>query len=228
MYAINSITDAVVAGTVDSARIVTSAQERAQFFQGMGVLFTTNPVTTASAAWNHWEQLPTEDRLISGAAALVSLPKGATSASVLADIMPVGSAAGHAAPKTMIGAVGDLGKVPNLAAAREVGSVSDFPTGSFSISDWSGYPAGVPRPQGPFRMVEGAEYDAARKAANKANASIRREQGLVGQPVDVHEVQPVKFGGSPTDPANKVVLPRDTHRQQVTPWWNQLQKDLDY
>jgi len=104
LYAINSITDAVVAGTVDSARIVTNAQERAQFFQGMEVLFTTNPVTTASAAWNHWAQLPTEDRLISGAALLVSLPKGVTSASVLADIIPAGSAAGHVAPKAMIGA----------------------------------------------------------------------------------------------------------------------------
>jgi hypothetical protein len=101
------------------------------------------------------------------------------------------------------------------------------PPGSFSISDWSRYPGGVPRPEGPFRLVEGAEYEAARAAANKANATIRREQGLVGQPVDVHEIQPVKFGGSPTDPTNKVILPREIHRQQVTPWWNQLQKDLE-
>lgn len=86
----------------------------------------------------------------------------------------------------------------------------------------------MPRPEGPFRIVEGAEYDAARAAADKANGVIRREQGLVGEPVDVHEIQPVKFGGSPTDPANKVVLPRDVHRQQVTPWWNQLQKSLGY
>ena len=67
------------------------------------------------------------------------------------------------------------------------------------------------------RSHEGAEYDAARSAANAANGTIRREQGLVGQAVDVHEIQPVKFGGSATDPANKVVLPRDVHRQQVTP-----------
>lgn len=76
--------------------------------------------------------------------------------------------------------------------------------------------------------MEGAEYDAARTAANRANAAIRREQGLVGRPVEVHEIQPVKFGGSPTDPANKVILPRDVHRQQITPWWNQMQKDLGY
>lgn len=48
----------------------------------------------------------------------------------------------------------------------------------------------------------------------------------MGQPVDVHEVKPVKFDGSPTDSANKVVLPRDVHRQQVTPWWNPLQRDI--
>ncbi|WP_449126181.1 hypothetical protein [Pseudomonas viridiflava] len=102
----------------------------------------------------------------------------------------------------------------------------DPPDGSFSISDWTGYPAGVPVPQGPFRLLEGTEYNAARNAANKANSALRREQGLVGQPVDVHEINPVKFGGSPTDSANKVILPRDVHRQQVTPWWNQLQRDL--
>lgn len=98
----------------------------------------------------------------------------------------------------------------------------DHPEGSFSISDWTGYPAGVPVPQGPFRLLEGAEYN----AANKANNTLRQEQGLVGQPVDVHEINPVKFDGGPTDSANKVILPRDVHRQQVTPWWNQLQKDL--
>ncbi|WP_256979705.1 filamentous hemagglutinin N-terminal domain-containing protein [Burkholderia sp. AU16741] len=99
-------------------------------------------------------------------------------------------------------------------------------SGSFSIIDWQGYPNGVPMPDGPFQLLEGAEYAAARKAANAANSSIRQDQGLVGQPVDVHEVQPVKFGGSPTDPENKVVIPRDLHRQQVTPWWNRLMKDI--
>ncbi|RQY63461.1 two-partner secretion domain-containing protein [Burkholderia stagnalis] len=99
-------------------------------------------------------------------------------------------------------------------------------SGSFSIVDWNGYPNGVPVPDGPFQLLEGADYAAARKAANAANSSIRQEQGLVGQPVDVHEVQPVKFGGSATDPENKVILPRDLHRQQVTPWWNKLLKDI--
>lgn len=98
--------------------------------------------------------------------------------------------------------------------------------GEFSIVDWSGYPAGVPKPEGPVRLLTGSEYKAARKDANRANATIRKDEGLVGQRVDVHEIKPVKFGGSPTDRSNKVVLPRDLHRKQVTPWWNQLQKNV--
>jgi RHS repeat-associated protein len=109
--------------------------------------------------------------------------------------------------------------------AKEV--AKEVKLGSFSIVDWTGYPAAsVPKPQGPFRLLEGAEYNTARDAANAANGAIRREQGLVGKAVEVHEVHPVKFGGSPTDTANKVVLPRDVHRQQVTPWWNQLKRDI--
>jgi hypothetical protein len=63
-------------------------------------------------------------------------------------------------------------------------------------------------------------------AANSANRAFRQEQGFVNQPVDIHEIQPIKFGGNPTDSANKIVLPRNFHRQQVTPWWNQLLRDL--
>jgi hypothetical protein len=75
-------------------------------------------------------------------------------------------------------------------------------------------------------LVEGVEYENARAAANSANNQIRLQQSLRGKPVDVHEIQPVKFGGSPTDPANKVILDRAIHRQQVTPWWNQLLREL--
>jgi len=103
---------------------------------------------------------------------------------------------------------------------------ADLPSGSFSISDWTGYPALVPKPEGPFRLLESTEYNAARNAADKANRTIRRQQGLVRQSVDVHEINPVKFGGSPIDTSNKIVLPREVHRQQATPWWNQLLKDL--
>ncbi|BAV46433.1 Uncharacterized protein MLTONO_1530 [Mesorhizobium loti] len=103
---------------------------------------------------------------------------------------------------------------------------SELPSGSFSISDWTAYPAMIPKPEGPFRLLEGTEYKAARKAAHKANRVIRRKLGLAGKSVDVHEIKPVKFGGSPTDISNKIILPRDVHRKQVTPWWEQLKKDL--
>ena len=98
--------------------------------------------------------------------------------------------------------------------------------GEFSIVDWNGYPGGVPKPQGPFRLIEGAEYNAARKAANQTNNQIRQTNSLRGQPVDIHEIKPVKFSGSPSDMSNKVILDRTLHRGQITPWWNQLQKDL--
>jgi filamentous hemagglutinin len=109
--------------------------------------------------------------------------------------------------------------------APNAGNVAE---GSFSITEqgWRGYPEGIPRPQGPFRVLEGAEYDAARKAANQANQAIRKADpgSLVGK--EIHEIQPVKFGGSPTDPANKIPLPADIHRQQVTPWWNRFLRSL--
>jgi YD repeat-containing protein len=134
---------------------------------------------------------------------------------------------GHPNTTFSTGPVSSVGP-QKTAEETAVGGAASLPSGSFSISDWSGYPKGLPKPQGPFRIVEGSEYDSARTAANKANAVIRREQGLVGQPVDVHEIHPVKFGGSPTDSANKVILPRDIHRQKVTPWWNQLQRNIGY
>lgn len=35
---------------------------------------------------------------------------------------------------------------------------------------------------------------------------------------DVHEIEPVKFGGSPTDPANKIALTVDEHKQYNAFW----------
>ncbi|MDO5613582.1 MAG: hypothetical protein Q4G14_10130, partial [Paracoccus sp. (in: a-proteobacteria)] len=65
-----------------------------------------------------------------------------------------------------------------------------------------------------------------RRQANNANAQLRR-QGVVPEGYEIHEIVPVKYGGSPTAPANKVYLPRGTHRSEVTSWWNRLQKDLE-
>ncbi|WP_145290336.1 hypothetical protein [Pirellulimonas nuda] len=120
---------------------------------------------------------------------------------------------------------------PSGAGAPQAAEVvaPKHPDDTFSITEqgFRDYPEGVPRPEGPFRLLDGDEYDAARKAANNANRKIRRDQGLVGQKVDVHELKPVKFNGSPTDPANKAILDRDLHRKEVTPWWNRLQNNIE-
>lgn len=189
------------------------------------------------AAVHYRDQNTTEN--VQTALNLASMIPGVGSVAALAsaaidlDAGRYGSAAlGVASAIPFVGAVGSIARTAGRTAdvlldvARVERGAAEIRSGSFSIVDWSGYPASVPMPQGPFRLLEGSEFNAARDAANAANSAIRRQQGLVGMPVDVHEVNPVKFGGSPTDLANKVVLPRDVHRQQVTPWWNQLQRDI--
>jgi hypothetical protein len=106
------------------------------------------------------------------------------------------------------------------------GAPTNLKPGSFSIRDWTGYPSGVPKPKGPFRLLEGAEYDAARKAANEANAALRRADPAKYAGKQIHEIQPVKYGGSPTDPANKIALDPSVHRQ-FNAWWYRLQKSLE-
>ncbi len=104
--------------------------------------------------------------------------------------------------------------------ANTANQASKLPEGSFSISDWNGYPQGLPKPEGPFRLVEGGEYDAARDAANQANRAIHEaDPTLAGK--QIHEIQPVKFGGSPTSPGNKVALTPQQHAPATT-WWNRL------
>jgi RHS repeat-associated protein len=101
-------------------------------------------------------------------------------------------------------------------------------TGEFSIIDWTGYPAGLPRPSGPFRILPASEYAEALAAKNAANGAIRRQLPLWSSAeLDWHEIQPVKFGGSPTDLSNKIPILRNLHQQQVTPWWNALQGRIE-
>jgi hypothetical protein len=100
------------------------------------------------------------------------------------------------------------------------------PDGSFSVVDWSNYPTYLPQPTGPFRLLSDSEYWAARSAADKANRALRSANPLAYKDMDIHEIHPFKFGGSPTDPANKIVLPRHDHRR-VTAWWRQLQLSIE-
>lgn len=96
--------------------------------------------------------------------------------------------------------------------------------GSFSIVDWKGYPSSIPRPAGPFRLLEGAEYSAARAEANAANRALHAADESLGG-WQLHEIQPVKFGGDPVGLGNKMPLPAGAH-SEVTNWWNALLRDL--
>lgn len=98
--------------------------------------------------------------------------------------------------------------------------VEDQPD-SFEITDWSGYPDG-PKPEGPFRILEGEEYKNARAFADQTNRDLHKDTpGLKG--LNIHEVHPVKFGGSPTDLDNKIFLTPQEHARYTT-WWNNLLK----
>lgn len=115
------------------------------------------------------------------------------------------------------------GKAGEVVAEEGAAATLD---GSFSITElgWQGYPKGIPRPRGPFRLLQGAEYAAARAAANDANKILSKELGLTGKSVDIHELTPVKFGGSPTKIANKIFIERTLHQSVVTPFWNKIMR----
>ncbi|RAW00574.1 DUF6443 domain-containing protein [Pseudochryseolinea flava] len=103
------------------------------------------------------------------------------------------------------------------------GNVDNFPNGSFSVSDWTGYPSGAIRPSGPFRLLEGAEYSSARKLANSTNAALHKANNELLRGLQIHEIHPVKFGGSPTDLSNKIFLTPAQHLQ-YTNFWNSLMR----
>jgi hypothetical protein len=107
---------------------------------------------------------------------------------------------------------------------QEIGLGEDVEEGSFSVLNWDGYPENAPRPQGPFILLEGDEYSAARRAANAMNTAMHRaDPGLNG--LEIHELQPIKFNGSPTSLTNKIFLTRKQHAQ-FTKFWNNLQRSI--
>jgi filamentous hemagglutinin len=93
-------------------------------------------------------------------------------------------------------------------------------------SMWADFPAGAPRPTGPINLIEGEALVAARAAAKKINGKLSRGFKLGPAGVDIHEIVPLKFGGSPTDLANKVGLHESVH-SRVTTWFGRLQRLLE-
>jgi hypothetical protein len=73
---------------------------------------------------------------------------------------------------------------------------------------------------GPFRLLEGSEYDAARKLANETILSLRRSNPDMFKGLQIHEIHPVKFGGSPTE------LSTPSAHAQYTNFWNALMRGI--
>jgi hypothetical protein len=76
---------------------------------------------------------------------------------------------------------------------------------------------------GAFRLLEGAEYTAARNLANSTNAVMRRANPEMFKGLQIHEIHPIKFGGSPTDLSNKIFLTPSQHAE-YTNFWNALMR----
>jgi RHS repeat-associated protein len=124
----------------------------------------------------------------------------------------------------------DLGE--GLAFAAFSGGIIGMVTGGIGYKlhewmgnpkiDWSSYPQNpkVPKPKGPIRVIEGAEYEIARAQANAANRALHRANPSL-QGLHIHEIKPVKFGGNPVDIVNKVPLTPAEH-MEFTKWWNNL------
>lgn len=138
------------------------------------------------------------------------------------DFNTAGNLAGGILAGRLRGGKGGKGKNSKKNNSREDG---ELPEGSFNMANWDGYPSGVAKPSGTLRLLEGAEYDAARKAANAANTALRRADPAKYKGKQIHEIKPVKFGGSPTDPANKVALTPKEHAQ-YTAFWNRLMRQI--
>ncbi|WP_300304566.1 hypothetical protein [Anaerosolibacter sp.] len=61
-------------------------------------------------------------------------------------------------------------------------------------------------------------YSKAKKSCNLANRELRKNNETL-KGLQIHEIEPVKLGGNPTDISNKTFLPRDRHAKVVV-WWN--------
>lgn len=94
--------------------------------------------------------------------------------------------------------------------------------------DWSDYPSHiVPKPKGSLQFLDGAEYNEALRLKNLENSKLRKGDPIAYKGFDIHEIQPVKFGGSPIDITNKLKVPTPLHQKYVTPWWNRLQRMIE-
>ena len=72
-----------------------------------------------------------------------------------------------------------------------------------------------------LKIIDGNAYDIARKSANNFNSSLRRSNPEFFKDLQIHEIQPIKFNGSPTNLSNKLFLAQPEHAK-FTNYWNAL------
>ena len=108
--------------------------------------------------------------------------------------------------------------------------IVDKEKGTFIIKDWSNYPddyVPVPDKNKVWTFLEGDEYNSARDSANTFNRNMRSADSYYADNgLEIHEIEPVKMGGSPTDINNKTAIQSQVHRGYVTPWWNKIRDEV--
>ena len=120
----------------------------------------------------------------------------------------------------MIASEEEVAAAEARAGSMEVGRGPE-PEGAakeIEVTDWSGYPEGVARPPVTnFNTISGLRYAWNRAVANAVNNMLHKVfPQLKG--LHVHEITPIKFGGSPSKLSNKVALPPGVHYQLSTFW----------
>ena len=146
---------------------------------------------------------------------------------MLATAFPLLGAAGGGLQQALLGdllgpgAGNAAGGLPNVTpGAGGDGRVTMHDDGSFSIVDWSGYPAGVPMPGGPFNLASPGEVAAAQAAASGTVTTLRLQDGAPAGTL-YYPIRPLSLGGSGTDPENWFAVDPAT-QASLDNWWGDL------
>ncbi|OPZ92144.1 MAG: hypothetical protein BWY74_01737 [Firmicutes bacterium ADurb.Bin419] len=67
-------------------------------------------------------------------------------------------------------------------------------------------------------------YYEAKKNCNIVNRQLRKNDPTI-KGLQIHEIEPIKLGGNPTDISNKAFLPREKHAKVVV-WWNKKIREV--
>ena len=92
----------------------------------------------------------------------------------------------------------------------------------------TGFPEVLRAPSfsGPVRLLQGDEYAQALALKNAVNRSLRTADPAAYKGLDIHEIQPVKFGGDPVSILNKVAISPESHGQ-ISAFYRSIQYYLE-